>query len=94
MIGRNNVKVGEEQQCAIFWIARVEVWIGGRGAAAQPHADIPAIGDRLKELRLQTFTAEKFDQHFRGARLVAWWVHALGANELHQIVARLGADAL
>ena len=94
MIGGNNVKVGEEEECAVFWIARVKLRVCSGGAAVQAHADIAAVGDRLKELRLQAFAAEEFDQHLGGARLVPWWVHALGANELHQIVARLGTDAL
>ena len=94
MIGGNYVKVREEEECSVFRIAWVELRICSGGAAAQSHADIAAVWDWLKELRLQAFAAEQLNQHLCGARLVPRWVHALGANELHQIVARLGTDAL
>ena len=84
----------EEEECSVFRIAWVKVWIGSGGAAAQSYADITAVWDWLKELRLQAFSSEQLNEHLGGTRLVPRWVHALGANELHQIVARLGTDAL
>jgi hypothetical protein len=90
----NMYETREEEERTIFRIARVKLRICSGGAAAQTHTDIAAVRDRLEELRLQALASEQLDQHLGGARLVPWWIHALGANQLHQIVARLGADAL
>ena len=84
----------EEEECAVLLVARVKRWVGGGGAAAQAHADVAAIGDRLEELWLQTLALQEFNQHLGGACLISWRVDALGANQLHQILRRFGADLL
>ena len=90
----DNVQVREEEECAVLLVARVKRWVGGGGAAAQAHADVAAIGDRLEELWLQTLALQEFNQHLGGACLISWRVDALGANQLHQILRRFGADLL